>query len=117
MIDCSEVGPINLGNPIERTVTELAELVLGLTGSNSRPEYHPLPTDDPTRRRPDITTASDRLRWRPEVSAEDGLQRTVAWFRTLDTRAAAEALVGGQLDGAPVALPRHETGPTGVVAV
>ena len=101
MIDSDEVGPINLGVPEERTVTELAELVLELTGSDSVVEYHPLPTDDPTRRRPDISLATARLGWRPEVSTEEGLQRTSAWFRSVDTRAAAGALVGGQLDGRP----------------
>src|SRR5918998_943356 len=101
MIDSTEVGPINLGVAEERTVTELAELVLKLTGSDSVVEYHPLPTDDPTRRRPDLTLATTRLGWRPEVSTEEGLQRTHAWFRCQDTRAAAAALVGGQLDGQP----------------
>lgn len=99
MIDSGEVGPINLGCPDERTVTELAKLVLALTGSDSVVEYHPLPTDDPTRRRPDISLATARLGWRPEVSTEEGLQRTTAWFRSQDTRAAAASLVGGQLDG------------------
>jgi len=99
MIDSDEVGPINLGCPDERTVAELAELVLKLTGSHSVVQYYPLPTDDPTRRRPDITLATARLGWCPEVSTEEGLQRTSAWFRCQDTRAAAAALVGGQLDG------------------
>ncbi len=111
MIDSTEVGPINLGVSEERTVTELAELVLELTGSDSVVEYHPLPTDDPTRRRPDITLATARLGWRPEVSTEEGLQRTYAWFRSQDTRAAAAALVGGQLDGQ---LPSTLTGDVAV---
>jgi dTDP-glucose 4,6-dehydratase len=114
MIDSSEVGPVNLGNPEERTVTELAELVLELIDTPSRPEYHPLPIDDPTRRCPDISAAAERLGWRPAVSTEDGLRRTVAWFRTRDTRTAVDALVGGQLDGALVVLPRHGTGPADV---
>jgi dTDP-glucose 4,6-dehydratase len=118
MIDSAEPGPMNLGNPEERTVTELAELVLELVDSPSRPEYHPLPTDDPTRRRPDITTATERLGWRPDVATPTGLQRTIAWFRTRDTRAATSALVGGQLDGEPVVLPRQATsGSAEVVAV
>jgi dTDP-glucose 4,6-dehydratase len=95
-------------------VTELAELVLELIDTPSRPEYHPLPTDDPTRRRPDISAASNSLGWRPQVGTEDGLRRTVAWFRTRDTHAAVDALVGGQLDGALVVLPRHGTGPADV---
>ena len=118
MIDCAESGPVNLGNPEERTVTELAELVLELVDSPSRPEYHPLPIDDPTRRRPDITAATERLGWRPDVATPTGLQRTIAWFRTRDTRAATSALVGGQLDGEPVVLPRQAaSGSAEVVAV
>lgn len=117
MIDSDEVGPINLGNPEERTVTELAELVLELTGSKSLVEYHPLPTDDPTRRRPDLTLATARLGWRPEVSTEDGLQRTSAWFaaRPEESRAAAGALAGGQLDGKPV-LPLQLSAGSDIVA-
>jgi nucleoside-diphosphate-sugar epimerase len=107
MIDSDETGPINLGNPEERTVTELAELVLDLTGSDSVVEYHPLPTDDPTRRKPDITVASERLGWRPEVSTAEGLIRTAAWFGSLDTRAAGLALAGGQLDGQPLSTVRR----------
>jgi dTDP-glucose 4,6-dehydratase len=99
MIDSDEVGPINLGGIEECTVTELAKLVLELTGSESVVEYHPLPTDDPTRRCPDIALAAARLGWRPEVSTEEGLQRTSAWLRSQDTRAAATVLLGGQLDG------------------
>jgi nucleoside-diphosphate-sugar epimerase len=117
MIDSGEAGPVNLGNPEERTVTELAELVLELIDSASSPEYHPLPTDDPTRRRPDITAATERLGWQPEVRTETGLRQTIDWFRTLDTRAAAGALAGGQLDGAPM-VPRQATaGSAEVVAV
>ena len=77
MIDSTEAGPINIGNPDERTVTELAELVLKITESRSKLEYHPLPTDDPTRRKPDIALAREHLGWRPEVDTEDGLKRTV----------------------------------------
>jgi dTDP-glucose 4,6-dehydratase len=76
--DCD--GPVNLGNPCERTVHELAELVLHATGSGSRIEYRPLPTDDPTHRRPVITRAREQLGWSPEISIEEGLERTVAWF-------------------------------------
>lgn len=101
MIDKPEVGPVNLGNPEERTVTELAELVLDITGSRSGIEYHPLPTDDPTRRRPDIAVALRTLGWAPQVRTEDGIARTVEWFAAQDTAAAAATLIGGQLDGAP----------------
>ncbi|GEL16221.1 UDP-glucuronic acid decarboxylase family protein [Pseudonocardia asaccharolytica] len=108
MIDSTEPGPINLGNPVERSVAELAELVLRLTGSRSSLEYHDLPLDDPTRRRPVITRAGELLGWEPETSAEDGLARTVAYFRRrLDEVTAARAeIAGGQLDGAtPVDVP------------
>ena len=98
MIDSTEAGPINIGNPDERTVTELAELVLKITESRSKLEYHPLPTDDPTRRKPDIALAREHLGWRPEVDTEDGLKRTVDFFKSRreSTRAAAAALSGGQ---------------------
>ncbi len=108
MIDSKEVGPINVGNPEERTVTELAELVLELTGSESVVEFHPLPVDDPIRRRPDITAASERLGWGPEVPTVEGLKRTVVWFGSLDTRAAGAALLGGQLDGQPMSAVRSD---------
>ena len=102
MIDSAEPGPVNLGNPAEFTVAELAELVLRVTGSDSVVEYHPLPTDDPARRRPDISRATDVLGWRPRTELEEGIRRTVAWFaeRPAELSLAAPALVGGQLDGA-----------------
>ncbi|RVU16706.1 SDR family oxidoreductase [Streptomyces antnestii] len=81
MLDASVTGPINLGNPDEWTVSELAQLVLEITGSDSEIQYHPLPTDDPTRRRPVITRAREHLGWYPEVSVADGVHRTVEWFR------------------------------------
>ena len=99
MIDSAEAGPVNLGNPDERTVTEVAELVLKITESPSKLQYRPLPTDDPTRRRPDITLAQERLGWRPLVDTEDGLTRTVEFFesRLESTRiAAAAVLCSGQ---------------------
>ena len=79
MLDSDEPGPINLGNPIELSVIAIAELVLELVGSSSRIELHPLPQDDPTRRRPDITRARDRLGWDPQVSVRDGIVRTIEW--------------------------------------
>ena len=99
MLDCGEPGPVNLGNPTEYTVAELAELVLQITGSFSTLEYHPLPTDDPSRRRPVIDRAQERLGWHPEVQIEDGLRRTVAWFRSRPQQvAAAGELVAGDQD-------------------
>lgn len=74
-------GPVNLGNPHERSMRELAETVLRLTDSKSKVELHPLPPDDPRQRQPDITLAKDRLGWSPTVSLEDGLKETIDYFR------------------------------------
>jgi UDP-glucuronate decarboxylase len=74
-------GPINLGNPGEFTIRELAELVIELTGSESKITYEPLPTDDPTRRRPDITLANQTLGWTPTVQLREGLVHTIEHFR------------------------------------
>ncbi len=76
-----EPDPTNIGNPNEYTVRQLAEEVLRLTGSSSTLEEHPLPTDDPKVRRPDISKARERLQWEPEVTLEDGLQRTIDYFK------------------------------------
>lgn len=76
----AQPGPVNIGNPIERTICELVETVLTLTGSTSEVVFHPLPLDDPRRRRPDISRAQSLLGWSPEVSLEDGLRATIAWF-------------------------------------
>jgi UDP-glucuronate decarboxylase len=78
------VGPVNLGNPTEFTVNELAQRVLKLTGSRSKLVYRPLPADDPTQRRPDISLARSRLAWEPKVALAEGLERTIAWFRSID---------------------------------
>jgi len=77
------VGPVNLGNPDEFTIRELAELVIELTGSKSKLVQRPLPADDPTRRRPDITLAKTNLDWQPKVKLRDGLAETIKWFRTI----------------------------------
>ncbi|HEX7117784.1 MAG TPA: UDP-glucuronic acid decarboxylase family protein [Longimicrobiales bacterium] len=77
------VGPVNVGNPDEFTIRELAETVLRLTGSRSRIEERPLPTDDPKVRRPDITLARQALGWEPEVALEEGLRRTIPYFQRL----------------------------------
>jgi dTDP-glucose 4,6-dehydratase len=81
LLDSGEPEPVNLGNPDERSILELAELVIAATGSDSEIVFEPLPEDDPRVRCPDITRASDVLGWAPSVSLEDGLARTVAWFR------------------------------------
>ena len=73
--------PVNLGNPRELTVSEIAKLVLKLTGSASTISHHPLPTDDPKVRRPDIGRARALLKWEPEVALEDALGRTIEYFR------------------------------------
>jgi dTDP-glucose 4,6-dehydratase len=79
MLEADDPGPINLGNPVELSVLQVAELVIELTGSLSPLELHPLPQDDPTRRRPDITRARDRLGWHPQVSVREGIARTIQW--------------------------------------
>jgi len=76
-------GPINLGNPSEFTMLELAELVIELTGSGSSIEFRELPIDDPTRRRPDITRAKEDLEWEPKVSLREGLTQTIHYFDEL----------------------------------
>ena len=72
--------PVNLGNPNELTVKKLVDLVLAMTGSSSRVTYHPLPEDDPRRRKPDISRAKELLGWRPIVDLEQGLDATIDWF-------------------------------------
>jgi UDP-glucuronate decarboxylase len=74
-------GPINLGNPGEFTVLELAKKVLAVTGGDSPVEHLPLPTDDPVRRRPDITLAQELLGWEPTVQLDEGLRHTIEYFR------------------------------------
>ena len=77
-------GPINLGNPDEFTIGELASAVLECTGSSAQIVTRPLPLDDPTRRQPDITLARDLLDWSPRVPLAEGLARTIEWFTTID---------------------------------
>jgi dTDP-glucose 4,6-dehydratase len=103
MLDSDEVGPVNLGNPNEFTVAELATLVIEHTGTTSTIDLQPLPIDDPTRRRPDISRAETRLGWRPQVALVDGLRRTIAWFanRPAEIADAAVLLTGPQFQGAP----------------
>jgi UDP-glucuronate decarboxylase len=80
------IGPVNLGNPGEFTMLELARLVLDLTGSKSKLVHKPLPADDPTQRKPDIALARQRLGWEPKVPLAEGLLPTIEWFRSIDLR-------------------------------
>jgi nucleoside-diphosphate-sugar epimerase len=80
-MDCDHCGPMNLGNPVERSVKEIAELIIKLTGSSSTLSFRDLPENDPQRRRPDISRAKALLGWSPKVSAEDGLALTIEAFR------------------------------------
>jgi len=82
LMDSSLVGPVNIGNPDERTVLELAQVILDVTGSNSAIAFEPLPIDDPTRRCPDITLATTELGWAPTVELRDGIARTVEYLAT-----------------------------------
>jgi UDP-glucuronate decarboxylase len=77
------IGPVNIGNPSEFTMLELAEKVLAITGGKSRLSFKPLPEDDPKQRQPDIRLAKSSLGWEPKVALEDGLRETVAYFRGL----------------------------------
>ena len=83
MMDSGEgfTGPVNLGNPGEFTMLELAENIIRLTGSRSKLVFQPLPQDDPRQRQPDIALAEDKLGWTPKVKLEDGLKETIAYFR------------------------------------
>jgi UDP-glucuronate decarboxylase len=78
----SITGPVNLGNPVEITVRELAERVIAETGSASRVVMEPLPQDDPKQRKPDISLATSHLSWSPIVPLSEGLKQTVAYFKS-----------------------------------
>ena len=78
------IGPVNLGNPDEFSIRELAELAIELTRSRSELAFNPLPADDPKQRRPDIGLALERLDWSPSVSLREGLAKTIEWFRSID---------------------------------
>ncbi|MCB0965414.1 MAG: SDR family oxidoreductase [Ilumatobacter sp.] len=80
LVDADLVGPVNIGNPNEFTMLELADLVIELTGSSSEVVHHPLPSDDPQLRRPDISLAETQLGWSPRVALRDGLRRTIDWL-------------------------------------
>ena len=76
-------GPVNLGNPVEFTIRELAEKVVAMTGSKSPLITKPLPSDDPTQRQPDIALAREKLGWEPQIQLEQGLVKTIAYFEGL----------------------------------
>lgn len=79
----SFIGPVNIGNPCEFTIQELAELVLRMTGSKAKIVYQPLPSDDPAQRRPDISLAKSKLNWEPAIALEDGLKETINYFKRI----------------------------------
>jgi UDP-glucuronate decarboxylase len=76
-------GPVNLGNPVEFTIRELAEQIIKLTGSQSELVYKPLPADDPMQRKPDISLAKEKLGWEPDIQLQEGLVKTIEYFKTL----------------------------------
>ena len=75
------VGPLNLGNPAECKILDLAKQIIRLTRSKSRIEFLSLPMDDPKRRRPDISLAREKLDWEPKMDFEEGLKKTIKWYR------------------------------------
>jgi UDP-glucuronate decarboxylase len=92
-------GPINLGNPTELTIRELAHKIIALTGSRSRLVFKPLPSDDPQQRRPDITLAKNVLDWEPVFPLEEGLLRTIEYFdQLLRSGYKLPAVVNGRLE-------------------
>lgn len=84
--DDTQVEPINIGNPVEFTMIQLAEKVLGKIGGSSKIIYKPLPADDPKQRRPDITRAKSVLKWEPAIALDEGLDKTIPWFKKLVTQ-------------------------------
>lgn len=76
-------GPVNLGNPEEFTMVELAEKIIGMTGSSAKTVFRPLPLDDPAQRKPDIRLANEKLGWQPSIPLEKGLEKTIAYFRSI----------------------------------
>jgi len=83
VLEGGDAMPVNLGNPEEVTVLELAKTIIALAGSSSKIEHRELPVDDPKQRRPDITRASTMLGWRPEIALREGLGRTLEYFRSV----------------------------------
>jgi UDP-glucuronate decarboxylase len=82
--DAEPAEPVNLGNPAEMTIRELAQKIVALSGSRSKLTFRPLPQDDPVRRKPDIRRAGERLDWSPTTALDDGLRRTVEYFGSID---------------------------------
>ncbi len=78
------VGPVNLGNPNEFTIKELADTIWEILGKEPKYTYRPLPVDDPCRRQPDITIAKEKLHWEPKIQLREGLARTIEWFRSIN---------------------------------
>jgi dTDP-glucose 4,6-dehydratase len=78
----AENDPVNIGNPREMTIEEIARTIIKMTGAKSKIVYKPLPTDDPKIRQPDITRARTLLNWEPKVALEEGLVKTIEYFRT-----------------------------------
>ncbi len=107
-------GPVNIGNPAEFTIAELAREVVRLTGSDSQLVFRPLPADDPKQRRPDIALAQDKLRWAPKVQLAQGLAKTVDYFREriMDEQVADLAALARRVRSRPH---RSETAPVSEV--
>ena len=77
------IGPVNLGNPVEFTIRELAETIIEMTGSRTKLKFKPLPSDDPIQHCPDIALAREKLGWEPQVALRQGLAKTIAYFADL----------------------------------
>jgi UDP-glucuronate decarboxylase len=75
------IGPVNIGNPEEYTILDFAKKIIAMTGSKSKISFKPLPSDDPTQRMPDITLAGEKLGWKPRISVDEGLKRTIEYFK------------------------------------
>jgi dTDP-glucose 4,6-dehydratase len=86
LADSKENDPVNIGNPHEMTIEEIATTIIRMSGSKSRLVYKPLPVDDPKQRRPDITLARDTLGWEPTTPLDQGLERTIDYFRRMGER-------------------------------
>jgi UDP-glucuronate decarboxylase len=87
-------GPVNLGNPVEFSMLQLADQVLQMTGSRSRIVHRPLPQDDPRQRQPDISKAQELLEWRPKIPLQEGLARTIEYFETMLREQGTMQLIG-----------------------